>query len=187
MNKSELQAKIAKMEKGLGNPNIQGTAREALQTSLEKARAQLANLEQAKPPAKATKAKPTAKRTATPNTVYSWRKKTDVAQLSPVQIKCQHYHLKVEKPTKVSLKRTGKSSMVVTAQVGDHIIFDNEGYAVYIMEGNSFSKKCSSEAKTAKPKAGTNGNTRHKKKTQPKKTQSNYSKSIRAFNSEVEQ
>lgn len=159
MNKSELQAKIAKMETGLNNPNIQGAARKALETSLEKARGQLAKLEQTAPKKTPAKAKPKAatkktpakpkvapKKDTVPKTVtptYSWRKKTDVAALSPVQIKCRHYHLRVETPTKVSLKRTGKSSMVVTAQVGDHIIFDEQGYAMYVMEAASFARKCS--------------------------------------------
>lgn len=226
MNKSELQAKIAKMEKGLQNPNIQGAAREALEASLAKARQQLAAttpppksqpVPKKAAPTKATKASPqkaTPAQTSKRTPVYSWRKKAQLAQLSPVTINCQHYHLKVDNPTKVSLKKSGKTSMVVTAQAGDHIIFDHQGYAVYIMEAASFARKCatatpntsenaSSSAKQAKgnakpgvSKKKASATTRKKKTTDTKekrstkskapKADSSYLKTIKAFNTEVE-
>lgn len=223
MNKSELQAKIAKMEKGLANPNIQGDTRKALQLSLGKARKQLATLEKSESKKLTTKAKPKAAikspPTAKPRSgtaTYSWRKKTDVGLLSPVQIKCRHYHFRVEKPTKVSLKRSGKSSMVVTAQAGDHIIFDEQGYAVYIMEAASFARKCATTPSPTRPtkkqvsthsthskavskprKASTNNKkatrskpsssqSTSKKKPSSKQNDSSYMKTIQAFNREVE-
>ncbi|MGH1437855.1 MAG: hypothetical protein ACRBG0_25680 [Lewinella sp.] len=219
MTKTELQAKIAKMEKGLENPNIQGAAREALQQSLKTAKEQLAGMSEPEPlvekPVKErpAKKKATATKKATPaktattaktsppanNTPeYSWQKKTDLAALQAVNMSCQHYHLKIDQPTKVSLKRTGKTAMVVTAQPGDHIIFDHEGYAVYIMEAGSFAKKCTTaaveqpvakkvtETKPAtKKKAAPKPKATSKKKASPK-AKSDYTKAIQSFDKEVD-
>jgi hypothetical protein len=212
MTKTELQAKIAKMEKGLDNPNIQGAAREALLQSLKTAKEQLAGMSEpkivvvkpshgktetkkAKVPKKATAPK-SSPASNTPE--YSWQKKADLSKLQAVNINCQHYHLKIEKATKVSLKRTGKTAMVVTAQPGDHIIFDHEGYAVYIMEAGSFAKKCTTaavkqpapkkatEAKpTTKKKAARKPKATTKKKTTPK-APSDYTKAIQSFDKEVD-
>jgi hypothetical protein len=210
MTKTQLQAKIAKMEKGLKNPNIQGAAREALEKSLKTAKEQLAGMSApkilvVKPSHGKTETKAAAPKKAPASSsptknipLYSWKKKTDLSKLQAVSINCQHYHLKVEKATKVSLKRTGKAAMVVTAQPGDHIIFDHEGYVVYIMEAGSFAKKCTTTAvkqpvakkiteikPTTKKKAARKPKAPAKKKATPK-APSSYTKSIQSFDKEVD-
>ncbi|WP_020539308.1 hypothetical protein [Lewinella cohaerens] len=211
MTKTQLQAKIAKMEKGLDNPNIQGAAREALTKSLKTAKEQLAGMSEPKIlMVKPSHGKTEQKKAAVPKKaqtsssptknipLYSWQKKTDLSKLQAVNINCQHYHLKIEKATKVSLKRTGKSAMVVTARPGDHIIFDHEGYAVYIMEAGSFAKKCTTTAAkqpvakkataakpTTKKKAVRKPKAPAKKKAAPK-TKNNYTKAIQSFDKEVD-
>lgn len=63
--------------------------------------------------------------------------------------------------------------MVVTAQPGDHIIFDHEGYAVYIMESGSFAQKCttvSSKQLVAKKATEAKPTTKKKAARKPKAT-----------------
>lgn len=113
---------------------------------------------------------------------HSWKKKTALSKLKPININCEHYHLAVNEDTKVSLKRTGNTSIVVTAKKGDHIIFDQGGYAVYIMEAASFKRKCTPKAKP-KPQAKTTP--KPKRKATPRTKPSAYKKAINAFEAEV--
>ena len=67
--KKALQEKIEKMQKALDNPNIQGEAKRAVQSSLKNAKAQLAEMEKEEPkpaPAKAKQAKQPATKKTTP-------------------------------------------------------------------------------------------------------------------------
>lgn len=73
---------------------------------------------------------------------YSWKQKVVVSNLKPISINCQHYVIKVEKETLVSLKGTGSASIQVKAQAGEYLIFDDKGYLVYVMEPKSFAAKC---------------------------------------------
>ena len=223
MNQAQqLKEKIEKMEKGLSNPNIQGAAREALETSLGKAKAQLAEMEKTKAPSPSKPNKiykkdfyaamdkkypgltqatvramkqneyeqlqdslgkhaiemgvpekdaveyadaylgvhlpkgSTTGKSDTPKTVkknqptkpvppvvsYSWRKKEEVGKLSPVVLHCQHYSLKVEKDISVRLKGNGNESIEVMVKTGEYLIFDDKGYLVFVMNANSFQRKC---------------------------------------------
>ena len=196
MTRSELQGKIAKMEAGLENPNIQGAAREALEQSLDKAKKQLAGMadkEEAKPkPGPAKPKKPSKKKTpAQPASAYSWKKKVPVSELKPIQLTCRHYHLPVTKETRVSLKRTGASSVVVTARPGDHLIFDDQGYLVFVMEGKSFERKCAEEKPATKPKAKASRKPKPKAKPSKKpkarpKAKTEGQKVIARFDQEIE-
>lgn len=257
-DKQTLQDKIAKMEKGLGNPAIQGTVRDNLEKSIATAKAQLAEMEKASgggaaaatapaPEKKEKKAAtPKAKKTQPPKEkkaeppkltppepgttkaevyalldaafpgqtrekilslpqgdydaliskmretvrdkdilhrsfvsdwvasyimkhipagekqkaakpepkpepktepaaekpVYSWKKKTDIGTLKPIVLHCQHYTLEVKEDTLVRLKGTGDGSITVTAKKGEHLIFDDDGYLVFIMIPASFKDKC---------------------------------------------
>lgn len=99
----------------------------------------------------------------------------------------------------MSLKKTGSTSVVVTAKPGDHIIFDEDGYAVFVMEAGSFKKKCTEKKKelhqpSRKPssKAATATKMKAAPKKKPVKKKRTYAKpspymtAINAFNKEVE-
>lgn len=170
MKTAELKSKITKMEAGLDNPNIQGAARDALVKALANAREELAKLEaEAKKtaqPAVKPKAKP--KSSTTKPSAFSWKKKADLSNFSPITLHCQHYHLPVTEDTRVSLKKTGNTSVVVTAKPGDHIIFDDEGYAVFVMEGRSFKKKCTKKQGASEDAEKKSVSTQTRKKATPK-------------------
>ena len=218
MNKSELQTKIAKMEAGLDNPNILGAAREAMIKALGTAKEQLKKMEakeKATPKVKAQKASPKKadpvkpkpaqkpkRKGSSAKSSFSWLKKANVASLAPMQFKCEFYHQEVKEATRVSLKKTGKTSVVVTAQPGDHIIFDGQGRAMFIMEKGSFAQKCTDKVgapaakvnkpKSSKPKAAPKKKAAAPKKPSTSKTKrkpsapSDYMKAIDTFNKEVD-
>ena len=79
---------------------------------------------------------------ANPAYSYSWRKKEDVKTLAPVVLHCQHYSLKVEKDISVRLKGNGNESIEVMVKTGEYLIFDDKGYLVFVMNANSFQRKC---------------------------------------------
>lgn len=74
--------------------------------------------------------------------VYSWKNKIPVADLQPIVMHCQHYSKKIESPTLISIKGTGPGSVQVEAQTGEYLIFDDQGYPVFIMNPTSFARKC---------------------------------------------
>lgn len=73
---------------------------------------------------------------------YSWRSKVDPAKLKPVVLHCQHYSLPVTSKMAVKLKGSGGDSITVNALPGEHLIFDDKGYLVFIMNKGSFARKC---------------------------------------------
>jgi ppGpp synthetase/RelA/SpoT-type nucleotidyltranferase/predicted ABC-type ATPase len=73
---------------------------------------------------------------------FSWRTAADTSKLMPMLNHCQEYALKVDKDLPVQLKGTGKESITVTAQKGEYLIFDDKGHLVYVMNANSFKRKC---------------------------------------------
>ncbi len=103
--------------------------------------------EKKKKTTQAAAVKPTPKnQPATPKptlkSVFSWKNKVPVENLQPIVMHCQHYIKKIESPTLVSLKGTGSASIQVKAQTGEYLIFDDQGYPVFIMNPTSFAKKC---------------------------------------------
>ncbi|MCI4650872.1 hypothetical protein [Phaeodactylibacter sp.] len=108
------------------------------------------------------KKKPAPKKKAKPDT-YSWKKAVPVAELQPVVLHCQHYHVTVKEPTEVSLKGTGNASRKVTAKPGEHIIFDDKGHPVFIMNAASFARKCTEQSTVEKHKED-----KHKPASKPK-------------------
>jgi len=76
-------------------------------------------------------------------TDYSWRKAVELAKLNRVFINVPHYHIHVEKEMTVRLKGNGNSSIDVLAKPGEHLIFDDKGFLVYVMNAASFKRKYS--------------------------------------------
>ena len=161
MNITELKAKIEKMEAGLNNPNIQGEAKAALEKALEKAKAQLKEMEEAQAPnppkedpepAQAKKEKPPKplpqrrSRVKTPaptrKVAYSWKNKTDIKKLQPIVNHCQHYAIEVKEPMQVGIKGKGSGTRKVDVLPGEWLIFDDKGFLVYVMDEGSFKAKC---------------------------------------------
>ncbi|WP_282782237.1 zeta toxin family protein [Phaeodactylibacter xiamenensis] len=104
-----------------------------------------------------------AQKKTTGSAAYSWKKAVPVAELQPVVLHCQHYHVTVKEPTEVSLKGTGNASRKVTAKPGEHIIFDDKGYPVFVMNASSFSRKCTEQSTVEKNKED-----KHKPASKPK-------------------
>lgn len=79
-----------------------------------------------------------------PNRVvaHAWKKKANLTDLEPVVIHCQHYHLKVDEEMEVGVKGKGSGTRKVTALPGEHLIFDDKGFLVYVMDAGSFARKC---------------------------------------------
>lgn len=73
---------------------------------------------------------------------YSWKYKTSLAGMEPISVQTQFYHKAVERDTVVDLKGTGGSSRKVTVKPGEHIIFDGDGYAVFVMPAGAFTRQC---------------------------------------------
>lgn len=99
------------------------------------------------PKAKAVKKTSTpAKKTetiASASATYSWQKATGISNLTPIVNHCQQYGLEVKENTVVELLGDDKhKSYQITAQPGDYLIFNQEGYLVYVMKGRSFKKAC---------------------------------------------
>ncbi|MCB9267775.1 MAG: zeta toxin family protein [Lewinellaceae bacterium] len=88
--------------------------------------------------------KPDTANTPAPNRVtdYNWKDNTDIKQLSPIVIHCQHYHLEAKEEMEVGLKGKGNATRKVPVKPGEHLIFDDGGYLVFVMDAESFERKC---------------------------------------------
>ena len=75
-------------------------------------------------------------------TDYNWKDKTDIKQLSPIVIHCQHYHLEAQEEMEVGMKGKGNATRKVPVKPGEHLIFDDKGYLVFVMDAESFERKC---------------------------------------------
>uniref|UniRef100_UPI0024A9137D zeta toxin family protein n=1 Tax=Phaeodactylibacter xiamenensis TaxID=1524460 RepID=UPI0024A9137D len=106
--------------------------------------------------------KPVQKKTSG-SSAYSWKKAVPVSELQPVVLHCQHYHVTVKEPTEVSLKGTGNASRKVTAKPGEHIIFDDKGHPVFVMNAASFARKCTEQSTVEQHKEE-----KHKPASKPK-------------------
>lgn len=89
------------------------------------------------------------KQEASKPTAYSWKKAVPVGELKPVVLHCQHYHLPVSEATELKIKGTGNRSVSVTAKPGEHIIFDDKGFPVFVMNAASFNRKCTEASSVA--------------------------------------
>lgn len=89
--------------------------------------------------------KPVQKKTRG-SSAYSWKKAVPLSELQPVVLHCQHYHVAVKELTEVSLKGTGNASRKVKAKPGEHIIFDDKGHPVFVMNAASFARKCTEQS-----------------------------------------
>lgn len=94
------------------------------------------------PPMEAPTTKTTAPKVEKKASAFSWKKKVAIEKLKPIVLHCQHYVKTIGSPTLVSLKGSGNSSVQVTAQKGEYLILDDQGYPVFIMNPSSFNKKC---------------------------------------------
>lgn len=121
----------------------------------------------------AVKSKAKSKSSTAKPSAFSWKKKADLSNFSPITLHCQHYHLPVTEDTRVSLKKTGNTSVVVTAKPGDHIIFDDEGYAVFVMEARSFKKKYTKKQGESVQAEKKSQSTQTKRKATPKVKRTN--------------
>jgi predicted ABC-type ATPase len=97
------------------------------------------------PAQKAAKKKSSKKKPTSKDHVHSWKKVTAKSQLKPVVLHCQHYHLPVTKEMPVGIKGTGNRTNNVTAKPGEHLIFDDKGKLVFIMDAASFALKCNDQ------------------------------------------
>lgn len=88
--------------------------------------------------------KPDTGNTPAPNrmTDFSWKDQADLKQLSPIVIHCQHYHLEAREEMEVGLKGKGNATRKVPVKKGEHLIFDDKGYLVFVMDAESFERKC---------------------------------------------
>ena len=101
----------------------------------------------------ASKASQKAKKPSSKDQVHSWKKATPKLQLKPVVLHCQHYHIPVKEEMVVGIKGTGNHTNTITAKPGEHLIFDDKGKLVFIMDAASFARKCnepSTKKETAK-------------------------------------
>ena len=144
MTKTELQGKIAKMEKGLNNPNIQGDAKVALENALEKAKAQLQEMEEKTAIPKPIPERRQRTKVPAPDRVvpYSWKHKANLDKLQPIINHCQHYALQVKEEIQVGIKGKGSGTRKVDVLPGEWLIFDDKGFLVYVMDEGSFKAKC---------------------------------------------
>jgi predicted ABC-type ATPase len=79
---------------------------------------------------------------------HSWKKATPKSKMKPVVLHCQHYHIPVKEETPVGIKGTGNRTNNVTAKPGEHLIFDDKGHLVFIMDAASFARKCNEPSTT---------------------------------------
>ncbi|MEO0340369.1 MAG: hypothetical protein AAF242_14310 [Bacteroidota bacterium] len=73
---------------------------------------------------------------------HTWKKRTPLKQLKPVVINCKHYQLLVKENMVVGIKGAGNATQKVNVKPGEHLIFDDQGHLVYIMNADSFARKC---------------------------------------------
>lgn len=88
--------------------------------------------------------KPDTGNTPAPNrmTAYNWKDQADIKQLSPIVIHCQHYHLEAKEEMEVGMKGKGNATRKVPVKNGEHLIFDDKGFLVFVMDAESFERKC---------------------------------------------
>lgn len=79
---------------------------------------------------------------ATRKVDFSWKKKADIKKMKPVTLHCQHYHLAVQEPMVVGLKGSGNATRTVPVKPGEHLIFDDQGHLVLVMNAVSYKRKC---------------------------------------------
>lgn len=68
--------------------------------------------------------------------------------MKPVVLHCQHYHIAVKEETPVGIKGTGQHTNTITTKPGEHLIFDDKGHLVFIMDAASFARKCNEKTVT---------------------------------------
>ena len=83
-----------------------------------------------------------SKKAAKPKALYSWKEATPLSEMQPIVLHCQHYHIEVKEETPVSIKGAGNRSNSISAKPGEHLIFDDSGKLVFIMDAASFARKC---------------------------------------------
>lgn len=147
LQQKEYEAKLAKLEQAAVKMGVEAAKAEDYAYSFIFVHLPKGEKSKKKPEAKAPVAKPTPEKPSnTPKSVlksaFSWKNKVSVANLQPIVMHCQHYIKKIVTPTLVSLKGTGSASIQVEAQAGEYLIFDDNGYPVFIMNPTSFTKKC---------------------------------------------
>jgi cell division septation protein DedD len=181
----ELKKDIKEIEQGLDSTLVPDQLKPDMRNTVEKLKKEVQELEakEAKkeaaskpnegastqkaeaPAAKKTAPKKSAsKKTSTPaKPSYSWKESTPVSELQPIVLHCQHYHVTVKEPTEVSLKGTGNASRKVTAKPGEHIIFDDKGHPVFVMNAANFARKCNEQSTVEQHKEE-----KHKAASEPK-------------------
>lgn len=92
--------------------------------------------------AEEVKAKPKKKKPNSKDFAHTWKKTTPLDQLEPVVLHCQHYQITVKEPIVVGIKGSGNATQKVNVKPGEHLIFDEQGYLVFIMNADSFARKC---------------------------------------------
>ncbi|HKK74717.1 MAG TPA: zeta toxin family protein [Saprospiraceae bacterium] len=99
----------------------------------------------AEPAPKAAKKKSSSKKPTSKDHVHSWKKVTPKSKMKPVVLHCQHYQIPVKEETVVGIKGAGKHTNTITAKPGEHLIFDDQGHLVFIMDAGSFARKCNDQ------------------------------------------
>ena len=117
---------------------------------------------------RASAKKPSRPAKSTKQSAYRWNQPTDIKELKPVVLHCQHYHLPVKEDTVVSLKGTGKQSRKVTAKPGEHLIFDDKGHLVFVMDAASYKAKCTEKTSVQQHVKIKHSPATKKKKSAPK-------------------
>lgn len=123
------------------------------ETIIKETKATIAQL-QAELDSGTTKAAPKPKATksrkkSSKDYAHSWKAKTPIKNLQPVVLHCQHYQKAVTKPMTIGIKGTGNRTVTVTANPGDHLIFDDQGHLVFVMNAASFARKCTEKTSIA--------------------------------------
>jgi predicted ABC-type ATPase len=99
----------------------------------------------------ASQKKSSSKKPTSKDHQHSWKKATPKSKMKPVVLHCQHYHIPVKEETPVGIKGTGQHTNTITAKPGEHLIFDDKGHLVFIMDAASFARKCNEPSTTKSP------------------------------------
>jgi predicted ABC-type ATPase len=95
-----------------------------------------------------SKASQKAKKPSSKDYLHSWKKATPKSKIKPVVLHCQHYHIPVKEEMVVGIKGTGNHTNTIIAKPGEHLIFDDKGHLVFIMDAASFARKCNEQTTT---------------------------------------
>jgi hypothetical protein len=95
-----------------------------------------------------SKASQKAKKPSSKDYLHSWKKATPKSKIKPVVLHCQHYHIPVKEEMVVGIKGTGNHTNTIIAKPGEHLIFDDKGHLVFIMDAASFARKCNEKTTT---------------------------------------